>query len=186
MRYDPKLHHRHSIRLQTYDYSQAGAYFVTLCTQDRKYRFGAVINGEMVLNQCGRIVEVEWFRSAEIRKEVRLDAFVVMPNHLHGVVFIDQMTSDESAYVGAHGCAPNGLLHRPRRSLGAFIAGFKSIVTTTINQLHNTPGVTVWQRNYYDHIIRKEEALEKIRCYIANNPANWEKDKNNLSANVWM
>ena|ERR1051325_4356336 len=197
MEFDPKLHHRHSTRLQTYDYTQAGAYFVTLCAHDRKHLFGEIVNGEMILNRTGRIVVEEWFKSAALRKEIRLDAFIVMPNHIHGIVLIDQIGD-----VGAHGRAPHSrmsqsvhdnqqssndpILFRPRRSLGTFIAGFKSTVTSKVNNLQKTPGHPLWQRNYYDHIIRKEESLERIRHYIAHNPQNWDKDKNNLLENVWL
>ena len=87
-RYDPSLHHRHSIRLAGYDYSQNGAYFLTLCTHDREKIFGDVVNGEMQLNECGCIVRDEWLKSAQIRHEIELDEFIIMPNHLHGIVII--------------------------------------------------------------------------------------------------
>ena len=86
MKYNPEKHHRRSIRLQGYDYSQPGAYFVTVCTRNKEFLFGEVADGEMVLNDYGHIVEEEWHRSSDIRREIRLDAFVVMPNHLHGVL----------------------------------------------------------------------------------------------------
>lgn len=168
--------HRRSIRLKGYDYSQAGAYFVTLCTHNRECLFGKIVDGEMRLNELGHIVCEEWLRSAEIRPEIMLDAFVVMPNHLHGIVIFTP--------VGAHGRAPLPSPspqppHRKPRSLGSFIAGFKSVVTKRINQTRQTPGIPVWQRNYYEHIIRNQESLARIRRYIADNPAKWDVDPEN-------
>nr|BCX01830.1 MAG: hypothetical protein KatS3mg041_1876 [Bacteroidota bacterium] len=179
-RYDPEKHRRRSIRLKRYDYAQPGGYFVTICTYERAHLFGQVVDGEMVLNAFGRIVGEEWFRSAEIRAEIELypDEFVIMPNHIHGIVWIVETD------VGAHGRAPlhNGQLSRPPRSLGAFVAGFKSIVTKRINALRGTPGAPVWQRNYYEHIIRTEWALHAIRQYIADNPLRWHLDRYNPAA----
>ena len=187
-------HHRRSIRLKGYDYAQPGAYFVTIVTHDREMLFGQVVDGKMVLNPAGEIVCEEWFRSAEIRAEIALfpDEFVVMPNHIHGIVWIvetDNPGETTSHVVGAHGRAPlhdhaphdHTPLQRPPRSLGSFIAGFKSIVTKRINALRNTPGAPVWQRNYYEHIIRNERALHATRRYIMENQAYWENDRENPS-----
>jgi len=174
MRYDPTKHHRRSIRLPGYDYGQATAYFVTICTQNRECVFGEVINGQVVLSEAGELAREEWLRSADIRSEIELDAFVVMPNHLHGIV----VTRD----VGAHGRAPLPLApHRPPRSLGSFVAGFKSAVTKRINEIRDAPGVPVWQRNYYEHVIRDEDDLDRVRRYIAENPLRWEEDPENPS-----
>ena len=200
MPYDPKKHHRRSIRLRGYDYTQPGAYFLTICTHRCGHLFGRVVDGEMVLNVFGEIVREEWFRSAEIRAEIELfpDEFVVMPNHIHGIVWIVE-TDDGGAHgdeahdpagahgpvgatghhVGAHGRAP---LHRPPRSLGSFVAGFKSAVTKRVNAHRGTPGARVWQRNYYEHIIRHERALNAIRRYILYNPWRWHLDRYNPDA----
>jgi REP element-mobilizing transposase RayT len=173
MTYDERQHHRRSIRLKGYDYSQAGAYFVTVCTRDRVCLFGDVRDGIMRLNKFGHIVWEEWFRSAEIRREIELstDEFVVMPNHIHGIVWIAEQQN-----VGAHGRAP---LHRTPRSLSTFIAGFKSVTTKRINILRNMPGLPVWQRNYYEHIVRDERTLDGIREYILANPLRWHLDREN-------
>jgi putative transposase len=178
---NPDRHHRRSTRLKGYDYHQAGGYFVTLCTYERADLFGEVIDGEMRLNEYGQIVQAEWLRTAELRPEVELDAFVVMPNHLHGIVLIHD--------VGAHGRAPlqpetshRLSLHRPRRSLGSLMAGFKSAATRQINALRATPGVPVWQRNYNDHVIRNDAELDSIRDYIVTNPARWAWDRENQTA----
>ena len=192
---DGQRHRRRSIRLRGYDYTQPGAYFVTVCTHHREPLFGQVTNGEMILNEWGRIVWEEWFRSAEIRAEIELfpDEFVVMPNHIHGIVWIVE-TRDSAKYenarptVGAHGNAPGAHrraplhLHRPPRSLGSFIAGFKSIVTKRINARRGTPGARIWQRNYWEHIIRDERALDAIRRYIEANPQRWHLDRYNPQA----
>ena len=174
-------YHRRSIRLKGYDYTQPGAYFVTICTHGRKMLFGRVVDGEMQLNEFGEIVREEWFRSPDIRAEIELfpTEFVVMPNHIHGIVWIVETDTD----VGAHSRAPlrrdRAPLHRPPRSLGSFIAGFKSVVTKRINALRETPGARVWQRNYYERIIRDERALNAIRRYILTNPSRWSLDRYN-------
>jgi len=169
---------RCSIRLQGYDYSQAGAYFVTICTQNRECLFGEIANGEMRLNDAGRMVVHEWIKTAEIRDEIELDKWVVMPNHFHGIVVI-------AGTVGAHGRAPlqsstHHGLYRPAKSLGSLMAGFKSAVTKRINEIRATPGTKLWQRNYWEHIVLNEPELNRIREYIHNNPAQWEQDSLNV------
>ncbi len=167
---------RRSLRLKGYDYSQAGAYFITIVSQDRACLFGEVVNGEMRLNEFGEFVRDEWFQSAQIRQEIQLnpDEFVVMPNHIHGVVWI----VGDGASVGAHGRAPLPMQRMPR-SLASFIAGFKSAVTKRINERRGTPGLPVWQRNYYEHIVRDDDELRRIREYITNNPLQWALDREN-------
>ena len=179
MKYDPEKHHRHSIRLKDYGYTQAGAYFATICTWDRVCLCGEILDGEMRLNDIGRIVTEEWARSCEIRQEIELDEWIVMPNHVHGIIVIVHTLED----VRAHGRAPlqqdKTVLHRKPRSLSSFIAGFKSGATKRINETRGTPGVPVWQRNYYEHVIRNEESLNEIRQYIAGNPMRWAEDEEN-------
>ena len=189
-RYDPERHQRQSIRLRGWDYIQPGAYFVTICTHNRAHLFGQVVDGEMVLNVWGYIVWEEWFRSAEIRAEIELfpNEFVVMPNHIHGIVWIvatdDLAGYDENVHpmVGATGRSPLQPRGPAPRSLGSFIAGFKSTVTKRINTGRGTPGAPVWQRNYYEHIIRNERALNAIRRYIIDNPWRWHLDRYNPNA----
>ncbi len=167
---------RRSIRLSDYDYGQAGGYFITICTGNRESLFGEIIAGKMVLNPFGLIVQEEWLRSSFIRKEIELDAFVIMPNHFHGIVIIigEQV-------VGATGRSP--LRDRPhgpqKKSLGSLVGGFKSTVTMRINRMRGTPRKPVWQRNYYEHVIRNEIDLKESYEYIENNPLNWLEDKNN-------
>ena len=163
---------RRSIRLQNHDYSQPGAYFVTICTYERECLFGHIQDGAINYTIFGEIVCQEWSRSETIRQEIHIDVYVVMPNHIHGIVVI----THSDGIVGAHGRAP---LHRSPRSLGSFIAGFKSVVTRRINQTRGTPGSPVWQRNYYEHVIRSEDELLRTRKYILNNPARWFEDPDN-------
>ena len=167
--------HRRSIRLEEYDYGQPGAYFVTLCAHQRECLFGEIQEGKVVLSEMGRIVEREWTVSANIRREIDLDTFIIMPNHMHGIV-----TIRDHHPVGATGRSP---LHSRQhtllpKTLGSFIAGFKSSATKRINGLRGTPGRPVWQRNYYEHVIRNEIDLEEIREYIQNNPLKWLEDEN--------
>jgi putative transposase len=174
MRYDPDLHHRRSLRLPGYDYAQPGAYFVTICTRDRNPLFGEVIDGTMVLNEYGVIVAEEWARSAVMRQEIHLDAWIVMPDHLHGIVYIIE-TPDGAPRrsVGAHGRAPlhHTMPFRQPRSLSSLIAGFKSATTKRINHRRSTPGLPVWQRGFYDHTSRDAAASARIREHIITTPA---------------
>ncbi|TAF52281.1 MAG: hypothetical protein EAZ61_08525 [Oscillatoriales cyanobacterium] len=179
MPYDPQKHHRRSIRLPGYDYSQAGAYFITLCTHQRKCLFGEIIDGKMQLNQFGIIVAEEWLRSPTIRQEIELDDWVIMLNHFHGIVIITKNP------VGANGIRPN--YHSPAtkalpqhmkpRSLSSLIVGFKASVTKRINIIRPLDPVPIWQRNYYEHIIRNQKSLQKICQYINDNPLKWEIDQ---------
>jgi REP element-mobilizing transposase RayT len=173
---DPERHRRRSIRLADWDYAGAGAYFVTVCTHKRLCLFGEVVDGEMRLNEWGEIVQEEWFQTAVVRPYVVLhpDEFVVMPNHVHGIIWIADRRGDPTGrpYAGR----PRGPISG---SLGAIIAQYKSIVTKRINARRDAPGVPVWQRNYYEHIIRDEEELGHIHEYIRTNPACWQTDENN-------
>lgn len=164
--------HRRSIRLQGYDYRAGGLYFVTLCTHDRVALFGSIINNAMLLNDYGRIVQEEWERTAVVRPNVELDMAVIMPNHLHGIIVI---VDDPRATgpVAPTTDRPTGPLPG---SLGAIIGQFKTASTRRINILRDMPGARVWQRNYYEHIIRNQESLNQIRQYILNNPAKWAED----------
>ena len=171
-------HHRRSIRLRDYDYTQDGAYFVTICTHERRCLFGHMVDGAMVLNTWGHIVADEWERTAIVRPGIALDAFVVMSNHVHGVIVIvdgvdDTVGAQCIAPLPTHGMTPNNVAPN---SLGAIVRGFKAAVTRRINRLPDAPDHPVWQRNYYEHIIRTEESLNQIRGYIATNPALWSQD----------
>lgn len=177
MKFDPQTHHRRSIRLKGYDYSQAGVYFVTIVTWQREMLFGEIVKGEMIASEFGKIVREEWERTGEIRREVELGAYIVMPNHFHGIVVLSSDTHRVSD-VGATGRSP--LPHGPApKSLGSLMAGFKSSVTKRINTLRNVQGIPVWQRNYYEHIVRNEQEMDRIHRYIESNPSMWAEDDEN-------
>ncbi len=186
MSYSPHSHHRRSIRLKEYDYSQPGAYFVTICTHDRACLFGGVVDGEMRLNEFGEMVHECWQAIPDHFPHAMLDEFVIMPNHVHGIIsIVDAAIVDN---VGATHASPlksaSSLPPRgpKQKSIGAIVGSFKSAVTKRINEYRNTPGAPVWQRNYYEHIIRNEESLNRIRQYIADNPARWTFDRENTAA----
>ena len=174
---NPDKHRRRSIRLKDFDYSQAGAYFVTICTYNKKCLFGKVISGEMQPNECGRVIEEEWLKTAEIRKNVELDVFVVMPNHFHGILVIE-----DKCRGTVHRAPTLEQFAKPTSgSLPTIVRYFKSAVTRRINDLRGTSYTPVWQRNYYEHVIRNEDDLNEIREYIANNPVKWGLDSDNPS-----
>ena len=241
MRFDPERHRRRSMRLKGYDYSQAGAYFVTICTQGRACLFGEVVDGEMRLNDAGRMVVAEWERLPALFPNVVLDAFVVMPNHIHGIVILTDPADDATDGATAIGATISGAttggaatggattggattrvapttagddatpvgaglvpaqsgaglvpvpstpapstpaLSTPAPTLGDVIGAFKSRVTVEYIRGVKTFGWTpfdrrLWQRNYYEHIIRNEETLNCIRRYIAENPIRWAFDREN-------
>lgn len=165
--YDPDIHHRRSIRLRGYDYTQAGAYFVTICVGQRKCLLGEIINDEMQLSQLGQIASASWAQLAEQYPYVNLDAWVVMPNHLHGIILITNEIG------GGSRTAPT---IQPK-SLGRLIGAFKTVSTRQINRVRETPAAPFWQRNFYEHVIRNETSLRALREYVANNPLQWELDQ---------
>lgn len=159
MPYDPNKHHRHSIRLRGYDYSQAGMYFVTICAQGRECLFGQVADNTFQPNACGLIVAECLDALPGHFEYVSLDACVVMPNHMHAIVVLGDAAGAE------------------RPTLGRVVAYLKYESTKRINDLQGTQALRVWQRNYHEHIIRDARALSQIREYIANNPRKWEQDR---------
>ncbi|MCA9912513.1 MAG: hypothetical protein KC496_04175 [Anaerolineae bacterium] len=228
-----KMHHRRTIRLEHHDYAEDGVYFVTICSHLREWMFGEIVDDVMQLNTYGEIVIDEWQRTGD-RKFVELDAFVVMPNHVHGIIVINHSYQATASGVGAqdnpssppnveaqdnHTIRPNvGAQNRPIAlpnvgaqdnhvmsdavgaqraaplhvskhkpggitpnngapgSLGAIVRAFKSAVTRRINLTRNTPGAPVWQRNYWERVVRDEKEWNWIRQYIATNPAKWAED----------
>lgn len=195
-------HHRHSIRLPGYDYSLAGAYFVTIVTQGRVCLFGSVVQGEMMLNDIGRLIEHRWHEIPPHFPNVQLDAFVIMPNHIHGIIIITGVgaglvpaQSDSAGLVPAQsdpgattrvaptmgnmGVPAVGDMGAP--TVGDIVGAFKSM--TTVEYIRGVKqGLwppfhrRLWQRNYYEHIIRNERELAAIQQYIRDNPANWKSD----------
>lgn len=169
-------HHRKSIRLQGYDYSQAGAYFVTICTHNRECVFGDIADREMILNKYGEIIQKIWDEIPEKYFGVGIDYFQMMPNHIHGIIII----------VGAQFIAPNNgntrqyqgvINHAP--TVGDIVRGVKARCSCMVNKMHGTPSASFWQRNYYEHVIRDKNDLNRVREYIQNNPLQWERDENN-------
>jgi REP element-mobilizing transposase RayT len=222
MKYNSDYHHRRSIRLPEYDYSQAGIYFVTICTYKKQCLFGEIKQGKMLLNQIGKMVAQEWLKSSEIREELTLDEWIIMPNHVHGLVVItkddyqvnsgdvsDDSGSASENFEGANnsgsvsgnsgsvsdnsgsasenseGASLAPLLgksaQRKPKSLSTFVSGFKSSVTKRIKKICVENNPRVWQKNYYESIVRDEIDLNKIRQYILDNPQNWDDDPENQS-----
>jgi putative transposase len=192
MPYDPQKHQRHTMRLPAYDYTQAGAYFVTIVTYQREGLFD-----DPVLR---RVVETLWQAIPLHFSAVALDEYIVMPNHLHGILWIidgnrrGEAFARESQSIGdltmaglsnhTDSLANASPLHVTPGSLGAIIGNFKSITTRRINQIRHSPGGAVWQRNFYDRVIRHERELDAVRQYIRDNPANWALDQENLQSSA--
>ncbi len=189
MKYNPNKHHRRSIRIDGFDYSSHGAYFITICSHDRSCVFGEIIHDRVVLNKYGNIVVDEWMKSAQIRDEIQLDEFVVMPNHFHGIVWI---VGNES--VGAYGHTPLPYVNTPMstnvfrfepvskkfvspsRTVGSMVRGFKAGVTIRVHKEEEALYGPIWQRNYWERFIRDEIELNHIREYVRDNPKKWEAD----------
>ncbi len=212
---------RKPLRLPSYDYSQAGAYFVTVCTHKRLSLFGSIVEGEMHLNDIGRIVHQTWAALPARFPRIDLDAFIIMPNHIHGIIVLGANPEDESGtrqaarigdgvdsgaqqaaplpvnpgFVvpsisdsdvtsgrGAACCAPSDRASHPPSAptLGVIMRAFKSTSAIACNRALGRTGEPFWQRGYYEHIIRNDRGLDRIRRYIANNPANWTKDPENV------
>ena len=177
--YDPQKHHRRSIRLKGYDYTQSGMYFITICTHHRECLFGQIVGPAndtpfqkptMMLNPYGEITRTEWLKTPSLRPSVQLGEWIIMPNHLHGILIITTPTTK---------ALPDNppKWQSPSQTIGAIVRGFKAAVTKQINQQRSTPNLPVWQRNYWEHIIRNEESYIHIAHYIHNNPATWPDDK---------
>ena len=168
---------RKSLRLKRYNYSQAGAYFITICTHDRQCLFGNISDRQMSLNKMGKIVEKEWTKTALLRSNVQLDFFVIMPNHVHGIAIINKIRDCRKVSMGKAPYDSEHQFQSPSQTIGAIVRGFKSAVTRRINELKSRPDTKLWQRNYWERVIRNEAELYHIREYIQNNPVSWELDK---------
>jgi len=181
--YNPKIHHRQSMRLKGRDYSQEGHYFVTICTKNKIECFGEIINGKMELSEIGKIVNQCWLEIPKHFPDVTLDEYTIMPNHIHGIIVIN--ANDD--IVGTQNFVSlqqtNKFQRVIPRSLGSIIRGFKIGATKWCR--NNNHHEFQWQKSFYDHIIRDEKSLDKIREYIRNNPSQWELDRNNPE-NLYM
>jgi putative transposase len=178
-----------SARLKNYDYSSAGAYFITICTKDRHNFFGTIIGDQMQLSPIGQIVHDEWIKTEKIRSKVIVDKFVIMPNHVHGILVLteDQRRRDvlakrlynnqrEKNYTGTNKTMSKISPHKD--SVSNMIKFFKRQVTKYARE--NTNIYTVWQTRFHDRIIRDEQELNRIRQYVMDNPKNWADDENNI------
>ena len=194
--YNPDIHHRRSVRLKNYDYSQNGAYFVTICTHNRECLFGKVVEGEMVVNEYGAIAGEEWLQLEMRFPNVKLDAFQIMPNHIHGIIRIvgaglapavgatARATTRATARVAPTATADERAIVRaglaPAPTVGDIIGAYKSLVYKRCLDLCKLNDVLLgklWQRNYHEHIISNQNSYNGIAEYIANNPKIWEEDK---------
>jgi putative transposase len=194
-KFDPKIHHRRSIRIKGYDYAQAGAYFVTIVTYQRDCLFGEIIDGKMYVNEYGRIVQKWWNEISNHFPSAELGAFVIMPNHVHGIIFItaerrgevisprdDPNSNNQDVNItgtnNQGGDASQPPLRKP--TLGQIVAYFKYQSTKEMNQIETPEALTkFWQRNYYEHIIREEKDLQHKTDYINANPMLWHEDDDN-------
>ena len=212
MTFNPNIHHRQSIRLRGYDYSQNGAYFITICTQNREYLFGEIQNGEMILNDAGWMIQVVWNEIPLYYTGVKTDAFIIMPNHIHGIIFLvgagpracpdgpRACPDGPRACPNINGKTQNGQPPQngqpqgvaPTLSLPDVVHRFKTMTTKRYSDGVKQHGwlpypKKLWQRNYWEHIVRNENELDRIREYIINNPTTWNQDKlNDGDGNIAM
>jgi putative transposase len=177
--YDPDCHHRRSIRLRDYDYAQAGAYFVTLCVDGREYPLGEIAAGEVQLSDAGKMVAQTWDHLPTRFPNIELDAFVIMPNHVHAIIVItDPPPPADPDSVGAGLALPKNQGNpRVAPTLGDIIGAFKSISAIACNRLLERSGASFWQRNYWEHVIRDDADLARLRDYIEGNPGKWAEDQ---------
>jgi putative transposase len=185
------LPNRQSIRLKSYDYSQQGSYFITLVTQDRLHLFGKIEDGKMMLNSVGKIIEEEWRKTIELRPNIALGEFIIMPDHMHMIITIAEQMEKKEDKEWIHSNPKS-----PSHTIGAIIRGFKGASTKKINLFFNSTGESpfaptsespfaptefyknkIFQRNYYEHIIRNQNDYNRIEQYILDNPKNWKKKK---------
>lgn len=186
MAYDPQIHHRHSIRLKGYNYTQPGAYFITICTKARQCLFGNVVKSEMQLNYLGHIAFNYWQTIPDHFPHIELDTFVVMPNHLHGILIMTDKHAGEQQFCALNqhlDCNTEKFGKPVHGSISTIIRSYKGVVTKRINIIWHTKGQSIWQRNFYEHIGREQKSLDNIREYILNNPQRWTDDPENPEDN---
>ena len=189
MKFDPQKHHRRSIRLKEYDYAQPGGYFITIVTYQRECLFGEIVNGEMRLNKFGMVARQQWEKLPKRFPNIELGAFVIMPNHVHGIIQIIEVSRRGTAEstndfdIESSRRAPtHEQFQKPvAGSIPTIIRSYKSAVAYRINLMRNTNGVPVWQRNYYEHVVRNIEDWNRIHKYIEANPFMWADDDENPS-----
>ncbi len=192
MAYNPNIHNRRSIRLKGYDYSQAGLYFITICCQNRDCFFGEILNNEMILNDAGKMVDDEWLKLRERFPNIQLHEYIIMPNHFHAILEIveatpvvvsnDDNAQNDNVVEKGHPRGVDPTVNAMAKTLGDMVGAFQSI--TTVKYINGVKtknwkqfNKKLWQRNYWEHIIRNEKSLHNISEYIINNPKNWTNDK---------
>lgn len=192
-KYNPDIHRRRSIRLKGYDYSRAGLYFITICIQGKKCLFGNIENGEMILNDFGTVAHQQWEKLQERFINFELDVYQIMPNHMHGIISLTHpvvvgggFTPIPNNYdIQSQSGQPQGIAPT-NTTIGNIVGAYKSLVANECLKIFKQKWVgmypvplmgKLWQRNYYEHIIRNEQAYQDIAEYITNNPKNWEGDK---------
>ena len=193
--YNPQMHNRRSIRFKGYDYTQAGLYFITICCQNRACLFGEIENGKMMLNDAGAIANDCWLNIPTHFPNAILHEYVIMPNHVHGIIELvgannhspknkknnNSVIGDNRAknvsVIGDNRAKNVSPLRSPSKTVGSVVRGFKIGVTKWMRQ--NTDTFYIWQRNYWEHIIRDDKSHENISQYIINNPTKWNNDKLN-------
>jgi REP-associated tyrosine transposase len=175
----PNQPRRVSLRLPDFDYSQEGAYFITICVKGRKFLFGNIVGSEMNLNEFGKIAAATWDDLSSYNPAIELDAFTAMPNHVHGIIIITgagELGSISDSPINTGGETPP--LQKPP-ALGQILGYYKYQSAGRINALRKPVGAAVWQRGYYEHVIRDEQSLNRIREYIIGNPLRWHLDREN-------
>lgn len=155
---------RQTIRLQHYDYTNHGYYFITICCINRLHLFGHIIDNQMILNDCGKIAHDTWLDNQDKRQNIQLHNFIIMPNHMHAIIEIKEKLTNihQDKFISQS------------NTIGSIILGYKSSVSSQLKHIFNH---SVWQKNYYEHIIRNEQSYQMISEYISNNPALWEQDR---------
>ncbi|MEE9273896.1 MAG: transposase [bacterium] len=182
MRRSEPRRNRRSIRLPRNDYTRPGAYFITICAFERRCLFGDIGDERVALNEIGEIVRDEWLRTGKRRSTVELDAFVVMPNHIHGIIAIrddDRGTAGKRRGAARRASTAERYGRPVSGSAPTIVRSFKSAVTKRVNELRGSPGAPVWQRNYFERAVRGERELGLIREYIDQNPLRWAFDREN-------
>ncbi len=209
-KYNPQIHHRRSIRLKGYDYSQPGSYFITMCCEKMKWRFGKIVNQQVILNQYGVIAHNEWERLQERFPNCSMDVFVIMPNHMHGIITLTNVVgvgsgftpdpnndsnfeNDKKEYlnendngagvnpartdsVGVNPARTVSVGVNPAPAVSDIVGAYKSITSNFCLEIYKSKNERMgklWQRDYYEHIIRDERAYRNISAYIRNNPSKW-------------
>ena len=178
MRDDAPERRRRSIRLRHYDYSRAGAYFITVCTRNKECLLGDVVAGRMYLNEVGRLAQAAWEELPLHYSHVDLDVWTIMPNHVHGIVVLTDVGA------GFKPAPTNSDSDAVRHGLPEVVRAFKTFSARHINAFRGTVGRPFWQRDYYEHVIRNEKSLNRIRQYIEDNPVRWSQDPENPAVTV--